>query len=253
VAGFLLGVDQNFQISIINASIYQLEFMFRHLLVLSLTILSISALPFPMAAQSKSIRTVNLDDFLASADKKEGASDYQGALKEYNVAIELFPSSDLAHIKRGILKYEKLQDTSGALTDYNRAIDLNPHNDVVYYYRGLLKDLDLNDGHGALQDYNKVIELNPKDDLAYIQRASLKSSRLNNVAGALADYRMAIEINPKNAVAYHQRGVLRADKVSDQEGAILDFRQAASLYREQDNPLNLQKVMEWLRRFKVSP
>jgi hypothetical protein len=40
--------------------------------------------------------------------------------------------------------------------------------------------------------------------------------------------------------------------VSDRDGAILDFRQAASLYREQDNPLNLQKVLEWLRRFNVS-
>ena len=48
----------------------------------------------------------------------------------------------------------------GALDDYNKAIEINPQYAKAFNNRGIAKH-DLGDKQGALEDYNKAIELNP--------------------------------------------------------------------------------------------
>ena len=56
--------------------------------------------------------------------------DFDGALADYNKAIELKPDYADAYIGRGDVKYKK-SDPKGALTDYNKAIELKPDSDQI--------------------------------------------------------------------------------------------------------------------------
>ena len=101
----------------------------------------------------------------------------------YSQIIGIDPNIAEVYINRGILR-KNMKDEEGALQDYNKAIELNP-NDAAYYNRGILKK-DMNDKDGALQDYNKAIELNPNDAMAYNNHGSLRSD-MNDKDGALQD------------------------------------------------------------------
>ena len=126
----------------------------------------------------------------------------------YSQIIGIDPNIAEVYINRGILR-KNMKDEEGALQDYNKAIELNP-NDAAYYNRGILKK-DMNDKDGALQDYNKAIELNPNDAMAYNNRGSLRSD-MNDKDGALQDYNKAIELNPNYAVAFNNRADLYLER-----------------------------------------
>jgi serine/threonine protein kinase/Tfp pilus assembly protein PilF len=152
-------------------------------------------------------------------------NDNQGALADYNKAIELDPKYVDAYDSRGSLKLDKLNDTQGALADYNKAIELNDRYTYAYYNRGRLRIYELNDSAGALADYNKAIELNPQYTSAYGGRGALKADYLNDSSGALADYNKALSIDPKYAYAYNGRGILK-EKLNDFKGAFADYNKA---------------------------
>jgi tetratricopeptide (TPR) repeat protein len=63
--------------------------------------------------------------------------------------------------------------TDGAIANFNKAIELNPSLADANQNRGIAK-LNLNDNAGAITDFNKVIELNPKLAGACVNRGSAK-------------------------------------------------------------------------------
>ena len=74
---------------------------------------------------------------------------------------------------RGHVK-SKLGDYQGAIADYNKAIELDPKDATTYKLRGHEKS-KLGDYQGEIADYNKAIELDPKDAEAYKLRGLVKS------------------------------------------------------------------------------
>ena len=76
---------------------------------------------------------------------------------------------------RGVAKWRK-GDLDGAIADYNRAVELNPKDTAAYYNRGVAKqtrgDLD-----GAFADYNRTLELDPKYAVAYNNRSAAKQAK----------------------------------------------------------------------------
>ena len=62
----------------------------------------------------------------------------------------------------GFAKNELL-DYQGAIADYNKAIELNPTDLNCYYNRALVKE-DVKDYQGAIIDYNKIIDLDDIHD-----------------------------------------------------------------------------------------
>jgi len=56
---------------------------------------------------------------------KEAKGDLDGALADYNKAMELKPGLAEAYYDRGLLKRAK-NDLDGELADYDKAIDSNP-------------------------------------------------------------------------------------------------------------------------------
>lgn len=98
------------------------------------------------------------------------------------------------YYNRGSNKY-KLNDYEGAMLDFNKAIELNSDFTYAYVFRGLVKD-SLKNFEDAILDYNKAIELDPENSSAYYNRGIAKHD-LKNYIGAILDYHKAIKLNPE--------------------------------------------------------
>lgn len=100
--------------------------------------------------------------------------------------------SAVSYYNQGGAKQTK-DDLDGAIADYNHAIELDPKYVGAYYNRGAAKqakgDLD-----GAVADYNHAIELNPKYANAYNNRGIVKHAK-GELDGAIADYRHFCELS----------------------------------------------------------
>jgi len=119
--------------------------------------------------------------------------DTNGALAEFNRAIELDSKYVKAYPNRAFLKQAR-GDFEGAIADYTRAIELKPDYVLAYGHRGNTKQA-IGDLDGAVVDYNKAIELKPDDPFAYYNRGNVRRIR-GDLSGALADFNKAIEANP---------------------------------------------------------
>jgi tetratricopeptide (TPR) repeat protein len=156
---------------------------------------------------------------------KQAKGDFNAAIADFNRAMELNPKDAVAYSNRGNTKRDK-GDLDGAILDYNHSIRVNPKYAYAYYDRGLAKkqksDLD-----GAIADYNRVIELDPKFAKAFCDRGVAKR-RKGDLQGAISDYDRTIEIDPKYPIAYLNRGTVRDEK-GDLEGAIADYSRGIEL------------------------
>ena len=162
---------------------------------------------------------------LAKQRDQANKGNIDGAIADYDRAIQFDPKLSGAYSMRGAAKAQK-GDIDGAIVDFNQAIELNPKFVEAYVNRGLAKttkgDLD-----GAIADENQAIELNPKLAEAYLNRGSAKSTK-GDLDGALADFNQAIELDPKLAEAYYDRGIAKKTK-GDFDAVIADFNQAIEL------------------------
>src|SRR6266498_1249436 len=133
--------------------------------------------------------------------------------------------SDENLVNRGIEK-GKNGDLDGAISDFNRAIELNPKDDAPYYNRPQAKRLK-KDAAGAIADYTRAIELGSTNPAAFNNRGNARAEN-NDRDGAIADYTHAIELKPDYARAYYNRAVTKQAK-GDATGAKADFKTAAKL------------------------
>ena len=63
-------------------------------------------------------------------------------------------------------------DKEGAIADYNKAIEIKPDYALAYNNRGNAR-YNLGDKEGAIADYNKAIEIKPDDAYAYMSRGAV--------------------------------------------------------------------------------
>src|SRR5436309_3416347 len=82
-------------------------------------------------------------------------------------------ASDGDLVNRGIEK-AKYGDLDGAIADFDRAIELNPKDDAPYYNRAQAKRLK-KDTAGAIADYTRAIELGSTNPAAYNYRGNARS------------------------------------------------------------------------------
>ena len=158
-------------------------------------------------------------DYVNRGNSKYGNRDFDGAIADYNKAIEIDPRHALAYNNRGLARGVK-GDLDGAIADYNKTIEIDPHYSQAYFNRGKARD-DKGDHDGAIADYTKVIEIDPRYAKAYYNRGNARDDKGDH-DGALADYNKAIEIDPRLARAYYNRGAARQAR-SDLDGAIHDY------------------------------
>jgi lipoprotein NlpI len=162
-----------------------------------------------------------VDDFYNRGLARGTKGDLDGAIADFNKAIELKPDYADAYIGRGYAKFQK-GDLDGALTDYNKAIELKPNYCLPYNNRGMLKN-DKGDLGGAAADFTKAIELNPKDAWAYRQRGCLHYNS-HAFLDALVDFRKSCELNSEvQDYSYFRIWLIRA-RLGEQEAATKELQ-----------------------------
>lgn len=104
--------------------------------------------------------------------------EYQGALKDYNAAMELKPELPEAYVSRGNLWF-LAGNFDRAITDYDKALALNlDRSHIAFFNRGLARERQGN-RDGAMADYQQALQLQPTWTLP-----QEKIARLNNPSPA---------------------------------------------------------------------
>jgi len=113
------------------------------------------------------------EEYLHRGEDRAGKKDYDGAIADYNTALQLKPDYAEAYNDRGFAYYLK-GDFERAISDYTRAIKLRPNYPKAYNSRGVAF---MQGGYGAAKsvpDFDRAIELKPDFRYAYINRANAR-------------------------------------------------------------------------------
>jgi tetratricopeptide (TPR) repeat protein len=114
----------------------------------------------------------NQKELLVSGIKKVKENNFEAALKDFDMAIELNPSSNLAHeilFNRAQIKRIEFKKFNSALEDYNLAIELNPSYVKAYIYRSILYKRNFKNDSKALDDIKKSIEIDSSCGACWMQ------------------------------------------------------------------------------------
>lgn len=180
-------------------------------------------------------------DFFNAGHIKYDSGDYEGAIKEFDKAIQLKPNYAEAFEQRGLAKCA-IGKLEVGLLDFNKAIKFDPRAAGYYYNRGHAND-DLERNVEAIRDYDLAISLDlklngepeiggcirldPMLEWTYFNRGKLKHEN-GEYTDAIRDFDQAIAINPRNEGAYVMRGYSKRN-LGHYEDAILDYDKAIAI------------------------
>src|ERR1044072_1370610 len=120
-----------------------------------------------------------------TALKKSGNGDFDGAIEDYNQALEIRPGLASAYLNRAAALRAQ-GDLEAAVKDLDRAIALKKDFFEAFSNRGSMR-LDLKDTSGALSDLNRALELNDRIAEPYYQRGYVYMA-LQDFNRAVADF-----------------------------------------------------------------
>jgi tetratricopeptide (TPR) repeat protein len=155
----------------------------------------------------------------------------QGTIVDYNSTIESYPQSFNAYLNRGGVKQAK-GDFDGAIADYDKAIELDPNYACHIYFRRGLAKVRKGDFDGAITDFDATIGSYPNDAIAYCDRGNAKVHK-NDLDGAVADYDRALEIKPDFALAYRDLGGV-ADIRGEFDEAVIEYEKAIAFSKSEE-------------------
>ena len=102
----------------------------------------------------------------------------------------------------GVDKYYQ-GDYQGAITDYDKAIEIDSQFEDIYYWRASAKT-ELGDHQGAIADWTKVIEIYPQsglDGLSYRNRG-VDKAWIEDHEGACVDWKEAASLGDEDAAGW---------------------------------------------------
>jgi hypothetical protein len=117
--------------------------------------------------------------------------DYEQAIRDYDMVIEINPAYKEAYNNRGNA-YAAIGSYRQAIQNYDKAIEINPNNTAAYNNRGNAFLL-LGDNNQAIQNYDKAIEIDPNYAEAYNNRAHAYSN-LGNNDRAIEDFKTSARL-----------------------------------------------------------
>jgi tetratricopeptide (TPR) repeat protein len=177
--------------------------------------------------------------------------DVEGAIANYNKAIELNPKLAIAYLQRGYARREQ-GSLEKAIEDYEKAAELDPRTidnnwqvAEAYTNRGLIRK-DRFDVDAAISDYNKAITLNPGALQAYLERGQARIL-IEDFTGAVTDFSYVIEKEKRNAgrkaLAYSDRSFTKL-LLGKEDEAKRDFEEGRRL--SIDNKIDLESHLRGL-------
>ena len=157
--------------------------------------------------------------------------DYQAALEDANVAIQLNPNNAQYYNSRGVTLHE-MRWLEEALKDKNKAVQLAPNN--ARYYNSRSTTLHEMKRFGrALEDANQAIQLDP-DNAQYYDSRSATLRELKRLEEALEDETTAVQLEPQNALFYRHRALI-LHALGREEEAQKDEETAKALSSQNDS------------------
>jgi tetratricopeptide (TPR) repeat protein len=196
-----------------------------------------------MAIQAQAQAPDTAEDFLKQGVARIEQGDFDGAIADYTIAIEInsklapgylcrggeIAVSDLFNAQalnnRGFAHYRK-GELGKALTDFDLAIRMAPRLADAYNNRGNVWQRK-GDPKKALLDFNQAIKLIPRHSAAFNNRANLHQAQ-GELAEAIADYSQSIALEPAKAIAFANRGLTFLQLGQGRE-AEADFKRAIEL------------------------
>jgi tetratricopeptide (TPR) repeat protein len=151
--------------------------------------------------------------------------DYDGALADFERAVQLDPRSSDAYCGRGKAKHGK-GDNEGAVADLDRAIVLDARNSDAYLARGYIRKIK-GDLDAAIPDYDIFIQMKPSDPRGYRTRGEIEWLK-SLYDRAVTDLSKAIRLGARDAATYALRGRAKWN-TPDTKGAIGDLTEAIEL------------------------
>ncbi len=153
------------------------------------------------------LESEDAESYHRRARVRTAKGDLEGALADYDRAIELDPGLVRSWSNRALVKFRQ-RAYREALVDADRAVALDPGYAVAWSTRGCVK-LELGDLDGAVSDLDRAIALDPQFGTAWGNRGYARSL-LGDREGAIEDLSRAIELAPDDVTALTNRGdVLR--------------------------------------------
>lgn len=138
--------------------------------------------------------------------EKTNKGDFEGALKDFDKALELNPENALTYFSQAIV-YHNLQEIQKAYDTYSKSIEYNPEMIDAYYNRAHVLLLDKNAKkeilEQALSDLKKSYELDNKFLDAYYY-AAVVEMKLENYTKSVELLDKVLEMEPD---AIHSRAL----------------------------------------------
>ena len=187
------------------------------------------------------------------------AQDFDGAMKELDIALQLDPKNPVVHLWRGIdfnrltrypeaideftqalainpkmwgalngrgYAYFNSGDNGKALADLNAAIDSDPKMPASYLSRGLVYS-SMGEQQRAIEDLTNATRLGPDMWQAY-SNLGFVYNKARQFDKALPAFDEALRLAPKNAGIYNGRGWANMN-LGNTDAAMADLKQAVSL------------------------
>ncbi len=149
-----------------------------------------------------------VDKIVENGIAKANSKNFDGALQDFNKAIEIDPFCAVAFLERSKVKQE-LGDTKGANQDLiNVQLMIEKSIEGLKAYEDAGMNYDSGDYINAIKNYNKAISILPSLTDVYYNRG-ISKEMLKDFTGAIEDFSKGIELNASNKVdAYHRRGYI---------------------------------------------
>jgi len=111
------------------------------------------------------------EEYLHRGEERAGKKDYNGAIADYNMALQLKPDYAEAYNDRGHAYYWKGSHDI-AIADFTRAIELRPNYPNAFNNRGAAYMASGGSHELAMVDFDQAIRLKPDFRNAYVNRAN---------------------------------------------------------------------------------
>jgi len=160
---------------------------------------------------------------------------YQNAIEELTVAVQLAPSYNLGYPYRDRANCKNnLGNDTGAVNDMNEAIKFNPTERYFYIERAsYLHNLDKLEL--ALKDYDRALEIWSEFRSARIERAKVLVE-LKQYKKALKDYNILKDGKDFSDYDFYYRGIAKYN-MNETGGACKDWQSVANTCKEAKNSL----------------
>ncbi|MEL6777964.1 MAG: tetratricopeptide repeat protein [Cyanobacteria bacterium J06597_16] len=186
-------------------------------------------------------------EYMRLVQVKYDAGEYAAAMKDLTWLLNIDPNYAKALCLRGLIQAQ-LGRREQAIGDMSLAMRQAPDDESVRFARGQMR-LILKDYDGAIEELSALITATETPNARYFSCRGDCYRGMEEPESAFKDYSNALAIDTENAQLYEQRAKMQS-AMGAREGAIADYQQAATLWLNQGDWKQHQRVVDKVRELR---